>query len=230
MVFACTLAYILRPIPKDLESEGKVFRDPKTGTVFETQEGIQPERDRFGALAFRPVSYTPWPVPQDAEGERLRVAVGPVGRTELTTFVFDRVLSGPSYLVQVTLPRPLGVVFEYEEDAKRVVVTNLVGGGNAERRARVCSMDPTLASSCIQPGDVLRATTCTNFVYPTRSLFGITPPERHIVLYGADRQGWSRVRTALRRGEVKDGEVTLVLERPLAQGKGELPPPSQGRL
>jgi hypothetical protein len=35
---------------------------------------------------------------------------------------------------------------------------------------------PTIAA-----GDVLRAATCTNFVYPTRALFGAVPPERHIV-------------------------------------------------
>lgn len=31
-----------------------------------------------GQLAFRAFSYTPWPVPADAEGERLRIKVGPV--------------------------------------------------------------------------------------------------------------------------------------------------------
>lgn len=30
-------------------------------------------------------------------------------------------------------------------------------------------------------GDVLRAVTCTNFVYPTKALFGAVPPQRHIV-------------------------------------------------
>ena len=29
-----------------------------------------------------------------------------------------------------------------------------------------------------QPGDVLRAFTCTNFVFPTNSLFGAKPPVR----------------------------------------------------
>ena len=33
------------------------------------------------------------------------------------------------------------------------------------------------------------------------------------VVYGADGQGWSGVATALKRGKVADGEVTLVLER-----------------
>jgi hypothetical protein len=33
------------------------------------------------------------------------------------------------------------------------------------------------------------------------------------VVYGADKQVWSRVRNALRKGEARDGSVTLVLER-----------------
>ena len=32
-----------------------------------------------------------------------------------------------------------------------------------------------------QPGDVLRAFTCTNFVFPTNSLFGAKPPVRLIL-------------------------------------------------
>ena len=33
-------------------------------------------------LAFKPISYTPWPVPSDAPGERIRIEVGKVGATE----------------------------------------------------------------------------------------------------------------------------------------------------
>lgn len=33
------------------------------------------------------------------------------------------------------------------------------------------------------------------------------------VVYGADKQKWANVRSALRKGEPKDGPVTLVLER-----------------
>jgi hypothetical protein len=33
-------------------------------------------------LAFKPISYTPWPVASDAPGERVRVGVGKVGATE----------------------------------------------------------------------------------------------------------------------------------------------------
>jgi hypothetical protein len=33
------------------------------------------------------------------------------------------------------------------------------------------------------------------------------------VVYGADKQAWGNIRSALRKGEPKDGPVTLVLER-----------------
>lgn len=48
-------------------------------------------------------------------------------------------------------------------------------------------------------------------------LFGAQRPERSIVVYGADGQRWKAVMEALQKGLVADGEVTLVLERPLAQ-------------
>ncbi len=33
------------------------------------------------------------------------------------------------------------------------------------------------------------------------------------MVYGADKQGWAGLCAALKRGEAKDGDVTLVLER-----------------
>jgi hypothetical protein len=33
------------------------------------------------------------------------------------------------------------------------------------------------------------------------------------VVYGADKQTWANIRSALRKGEPKDGPVTLILER-----------------
>ena len=45
-----------------------------------------------------------------------------------------------------------------------------------------------------QIGDVLRGCTCTNLVYPTKSLLGIQAPVRTIVVYGADNQKWLKVR------------------------------------
>ena len=69
----------------------QVFHDPDTGTLFGMQNGRLPERDRNGELAFRAISYTPWPITeQELEGERLRIPVGPVNQRELRTFVFPR--------------------------------------------------------------------------------------------------------------------------------------------
>jgi len=53
--------------------------------------------------------------------------------------VFEKALPGDSELVAVTLPRPLGVVFEYEEPKKRAFVAGFVPGGNAEQRQKVGS-------------------------------------------------------------------------------------------
>jgi hypothetical protein len=51
--------------------------------------------------------------------------------------VFEKVLPGGSDIVAVTLPRPLGVVFEYDEARKRAVVAETVPGSNADQRAKV---------------------------------------------------------------------------------------------
>lgn len=50
---------------------------PPAGTVFEAPEGRQPERDRLGELAFRAISYTPWPLEagEEEKGE-LQITMG----------------------------------------------------------------------------------------------------------------------------------------------------------
>ena len=68
----------------------QVFEDSETGAVFQSGESVSPERDRKGELAFRAVSYTPWPVEEGAEGDRVRVPVGPVSNTQPRTYVFPR--------------------------------------------------------------------------------------------------------------------------------------------
>lgn len=67
-----------------------MFDDPATGVYFESPEGTSPERDKKGELAFRPISYTPWPVEAGTPGERLRIDVGPASSTSARTFIFDR--------------------------------------------------------------------------------------------------------------------------------------------
>lgn len=200
--------------PKAPSSDSAVFDDPKTGVVFEAPQGIEPARDQKGELAFRAVSYTPWPVDAGAGGEAIRINVGIVGATEPRTFLFDKILPQPSKLVVVRLPRPLGIIFEEDRRTNRAVVAELVPGSHAEQRQRRAALDPGLAATAPQEGDVLRACTATNIVYPTGALmFGAQTPERAIVTFGADQQTWPKVAAALKRGLVADGDVTLVLER-----------------
>jgi hypothetical protein len=50
------------------------------------------------------------------------------------------------------------------------------------------------AAWAVMPGDVLRACTCTNFVYQgVQSMVGLAAPHRAIVLYGTDNQRWPQV-------------------------------------
>ncbi|GAB4813742.1 hypothetical protein N2152v2_000788 [Parachlorella kessleri] len=226
-VLVAAVAYLTRPPPQDRLDSGELFEDSITGTVFEAPEGTQPERDRLGELAFRAISYTPWPLEQGAAGDRLRIHVGPPGKTQPRTYVFSKVLPQPSQLVTVQLPRPLGIVFEEDARRKRAVVAGFVPGGNAEQLVRRFRFDPGLAARAPREGDVLRACTCTNIVYKSGALFfGAQRPERCIVVYGADGQKWPAVMAALQKGLVSDGEVTLVLERPVeAQQLGQLQRP-----
>ncbi|GFR48679.1 hypothetical protein Agub_g10634, partial [Astrephomene gubernaculifera] len=129
------------------------------------------------------------------------------------TYVFAHSLSSPSDIITVSLPRPLGVVLQYDERFRRATVVDLIGGTPADKRRKNAALNPALARDAVLPGDVLRAVTATNFVYPTRALFGAAPPERHIVVYGADKQSWTSICGALKKGEARDGDVTLVLER-----------------
>ncbi len=77
----------------------------------------------------------------------------------------------------------------------------------------MASLNRELAKEVLLPGDILRAVTCTNFVYSTKALWGAIPPERHIVVYCADKMRFSEIALAMRKGEVKDGPVTVVVER-----------------
>lgn len=174
-----------------------------------------------------------------------------------------RVLRQPSQIVQTTLPRPLGIIFEEDARQKRAVISGFMDGSPAAQLAQVhagCRMhthvtvadsrlrlhepshrtsgsarlcpdcvachlppapecvpasvlyrvglsspdppcpplqrarlDRSQAAGAPAVGDVLRACTCTTFVFPTNSLFGAKPPQRHIVCYGADQQKWTQV-------------------------------------
>lgn len=66
------------------------MEDPGTGVVFEGEAGVTPELDRRGRLAWRVLSYQQWPVVAGAEGDRIRVPVGPINACEPRTYVFTR--------------------------------------------------------------------------------------------------------------------------------------------
>eukprot|EP00892_Ulva_mutabilis_P011490 jgi/Ulvmu1/8713/UM047_0053.1 len=245
-----SVAWLLRPAP---EGEG-VFEDPDTGAVFQTPPGKVPERDRRGELAFRAVSFTPFPVEADEAGERVRINVGPVGACQPRTFVFDKLLEASadpptasartpaaasrsggavtvadlappvatsaaparrrSQLVTVTLERPLGLIIEEDARTKRAAVADIVDGSRAAQRAQLAGFDRARRADAALRGDVVRAFTATNLVYPAKSLlFGMQPPQRQVVVFGADGQKWERVSAALKQGLKEDGPVTLVLER-----------------
>lgn len=114
----------------------------------------------------------------------------------------------------VTCPCTAGLMVEEDSRLKRAIVAGVAAGSRAEQRVRIAGFDRGQRANAALPGDVLRAFTCTNLVYPTKSLiFGIQPPQRHIVLFGADSQRWEKVSKALKLGLAEDGPVSLVLER-----------------
>lgn len=51
--------------------------------------------------------------------------------------MFARSLAVPSDILTVTLPRPLGVVLEYDERFRRATVVDLIEGTNADQRRKV---------------------------------------------------------------------------------------------
>lgn len=107
-----------------------------------------------------------------------------------------------------------GLMVEEDSRKKRAIVAGVAEGSRAEQRLKLAAFDRGQRATAALPGDVLRAVTCTNLVYPAKSLlFGIQPPQRHIVLFGADGQRWEKVSKALKLGLAEDGPVSLILER-----------------
>ena len=87
------------------------------------------------------------------------------------------------------------------------------GSAGSRRNAKLRG---TEATDAVLPGDVPRACTAINFVYGPGGLAGVAPPQRTVVLFGADGEAWPKVLGALKRNAVSDGPVTLVFERPPA--------------
>jgi hypothetical protein len=67
---------------------------------------------------------------------RFKAEVGEVGKRKRTQFVVDRLLPEGGIMVEVTLPRPLGIVFEPDSQG-RVRVAQLLDGFQAQQRASV---------------------------------------------------------------------------------------------
>lgn len=130
--------------------------------------------------------------------------------------------------LQVTLPKPLGIVFEESQwrdgNGKcRVVVAGLVPGGNADRASRVAKLfhggsklmhnqNQPVFDGDVRPGDILRATTTVGVIV---DFLGIQRPQRVIDVYKVDGRPWHLIMRALNASFVADGDVTLVLERRL---------------
>jgi hypothetical protein len=223
LLFILVSVWVLNRSNNNSSSEdANTFMDPETGVAFESPQGTKPARDRYGELAFKAVSWTPWPVDSETEGEAVRLEIGPVGSTVPRTFIFEKRYNNnvPSVIVVTQLQRPLGIVFE-EGPGGEARVAELIPGGNADQLRRQTSLDPSLSKRAPRVGDILRACTATNVVYQTGALlFGAQPPQRTIVVYGADDQRWPNVAAALTRGLLADGKVTLVLERCLDPPEG----------
>ena len=80
----------------------------------------------------------PFPVQRFNAGHLARLLLpGSLGPPTHRTFAFPRVVPWPSELVLATLPRPLGVVLEWDDRHKRVVVAELVEGSNAQQKSKV---------------------------------------------------------------------------------------------
>ena len=47
------------------------------------------EVDVKNELVFKPISYTPWPVPKGSGGVQLRIGIGPINDLVKQTFAFD---------------------------------------------------------------------------------------------------------------------------------------------
>lgn len=51
--------------------------------------------------------------------------------------MIPRLLPQPSELIMASLPRPLGLVLEYDERRKRATVVELIEGSVAEQKSKV---------------------------------------------------------------------------------------------
>lgn len=156
----------------------------------------------------------------------VKIKVGPVRGLSEKVYKFQKIFGPSSSIVVVTLPKPLGIVFEESPlrnayGKNRIMVGELIAGGNADRASRVAQLflgaprknaqsNIPLVNGGVLPGDILRATTTAGVLV---DFFGIRRPQRVMDLYVADGRPWHLVMRALHASFVADGGLTLVLER-----------------
>ena len=166
-------------------------------------------RDSAGEIMYRAIRYTPYLTEKNPSDVLVRLNVGPVNATIPQNFLFEK--SRPtSKLITVTLPRPLGIIFEDRNGSVQIV--DIVEGSGADQLWKRAKLDSSLKDSSPMVGDVLRGLTTTVVIYKEGALIA-QGPEREIVVFGCDGQKWRDTKAAMKRGYASDGDVTLVLER-----------------
>lgn len=158
----------------------------------------------------------------DSRQAQVKVGVGPVGNLVEQAFPITRKLGPSSNIVVVTLPKPLGIVFELSKMATgRIFVAELIPNGNADRAARVTQLFESqkgresshgnvMYGGRVKVGDLLLATTTVNVVV---DLFGLRASRRAILLFDVEGRTWAETMGAIQTSFVADGPVTLILER-----------------
>ena len=193
-----------------LEQDGWVSYDPEPDP---SSDGDW-ETDSRGKVVYYARGFYYDAVRESDIGERVTCEVGLVSKRVKRTFFLNKTLAnGESDIVEVTMERPLGIVFEPDTEG-RVRVADFVEGSRAGRAAAVASLSPVGAQAA-RRGDVLRAFTSSTISFgPRAQLLGdLSGSKRAVVLFGADGQSWVKTISALKSGLVADGPVTLLLER-----------------
>lgn len=105
--------------------------------------------------------------------------------------MFNKLLPQPSELITVTLPRPLGVVFEYDQRFKRAVVVDTVEGSAAAQKQKVAGLNPRLAKETMQTG-VIRMGTEHDIRAPPGGRAAWKPPPAALLVSAAAWKCWLR--------------------------------------
>ena len=133
-----------------LEQDGWVSYDPEPDP---SSDGDW-ETDSRGKVVYYARGFYYDAVRESDIGERVTCEVGLVSKRVKRTFFLNKTLAnGESDIVEVTMERPLGIVFEPDTEG-RVRVADFVEGSRAGRAAAVASLSPVGAQAA-RRGDVL---------------------------------------------------------------------------